>query len=89
MTDMVERLRRTFRDGLGLGETAEVDGLTYRGLPEWDSIGHMRLVAAIETEFDIMLDTDEVIDMSSFEKAAETVSRHLANDFPKSGDEPA
>lgn len=78
MTEMLDRLRRTFRDGLGLGESAEVDGLAYRGVPEWDSVGHMRLVAAIETEFDIMLDTDEVIDMSSFDKAAETVSRHLA-----------
>lgn len=73
---MLDDLRRVFRDALGLAGDAEVDGLAYRGVPEWDSVGHMRLVAAIETAFDIMLDTDEVIDMSSFDKAAETVRRH-------------
>ncbi|ACM92125.1 hypothetical protein NAMH_1601 [Nautilia profundicola AmH] len=37
----------------------------------------MTLVAAIEDEFDIMLDTDDIIDMSSFAKAKEIVAKYL------------
>lgn len=72
-----DNLRRVFRDTFDLDPAAVVDDLAYRGLPAWDSVGHMRLVAAIETSFDVMLDTDEVIDLSSFAKAAEIVGRHL------------
>ena len=75
--EQLENLRAVFRDTLGLDSAAAVDDLAYRALPAWDSIGHMRLVAAIETAFDVMLDTDEVIDLSSFAKAAAIVGRHL------------
>lgn len=73
-----DRLRAVFRESLELGEDAEVGGLAYRAIPAWDSVGHMRLVAAIETEFDIMLETDDVLDLSSFDKAVEIVGRQLA-----------
>ncbi|AVM76383.1 acyl carrier protein [Magnetospirillum gryphiswaldense] len=75
--EQLESLRGVFRDTLDLETGAAVDDLAYRALPAWDSIGHMRLVAAIETAFDVMLDTDEVIDLSSFAKAAAIVGRHL------------
>jgi acyl carrier protein len=39
---------------------------TYQCVPEWDSVGHMAMIAAIEDEFDIMLDTDDVIEFSSY-----------------------
>ena len=72
-----DTLRHVFRDTFDLEADAEVDGLAYRAVPAWDSVGHMRLVAAVESEFDVMLDTDEVIDLSSFAKACEILSRHL------------
>jgi acyl carrier protein len=75
--EQLENLRAVFRHTLDMEPAAAVDDLAYRALPAWDSIGHMRLVAAIETAFDVMLDTDEVIDLSSFAKAAAIVGRHL------------
>lgn len=69
------RLAAVFRDCFELAADAPVEDLAYRGLPAWDSVGHMRLVAAIESEFDVMLETDEVLDLSSFAKAVELVGR--------------
>lgn len=46
----------------------QVEGLEYQAIPEWDSVGHMSLIAAIEEAFDIMMDTDDIIDFSSYEK---------------------
>jgi acyl carrier protein len=37
----------------------------------------MALIAAIEEGFDIMLDAEDVINMSSFSKAKEIVTRYL------------
>jgi acyl carrier protein len=71
-----DQLRKCFREALALPPDAAVDGMTYQANPEWDSVGHMRLVAAIETAFNIMFTTDQILDMSSFDKAREIVSQH-------------
>ena len=51
-------------------------GLQYQGVELWDSVGHMTLVAAIEDAFDIMLETDDIVDLSSFEKGKEILAKY-------------
>lgn len=46
-------------------------GLKYQGIELWDSVGHMTLVANLEDEFDIMMDTNDIIDLSSYEMGKE------------------
>lgn len=74
-----ERLKDVFVESLGLDGDADVENLKYRDIEEWDSVGHMALVAAIEDEFDVQFDTDQVIDMSSF-KVAVDMLRSLTSD---------
>ena len=69
------RLTSVFADSLGLSES-EVSGAQYRVTIGWDSVAHMSLVAALEGEFEIMLETDDVIALSSFEKAQEILARY-------------
>ena len=71
----VEKLAKVFADTFGI-RVEETVGLVYQGIEAWDSVGHMTLVAAIEDNFDIMLDTDDIIDMSSFEKAQEILKKY-------------
>jgi acyl carrier protein len=73
---MRESLRDVFFEALRLGDDVDVESLRYREIPQWDSIGHMALVAAIEYKFQVVLDTEQVIDLNSFE-AAETMLRKL------------
>ena len=70
----LERYTKIFADTFGVTEEAAVQ-LKYQGIDAWDSVGHMGLIAAIEDEFDIMLDTDDIIDFSSFEKGKEILSK--------------
>ncbi|MEH1102515.1 acyl carrier protein [Micromonospora sp. CPCC 205561] len=72
----LQRLRVVFRAALELPDDAVVDSLEYRGTEKWDSLAHMALVAAVEDEFDVMLDTDEVIDLSSFDRARQILEKH-------------
>ena len=48
--------------------------LKYQQIPAWDSVGHMGLMANIEDAFDIMMEPDDIIDFSSFEKGKEILS---------------
>jgi acyl carrier protein len=72
----VDRLRVAFRSALDLPDDYDVDVLEYRSIEKWDSLAHMALVAQIEDTFDVMIDTDEVIDLSSFTKAVEILGKH-------------
>ncbi len=71
-----QRLREIFAESLAIPLDKVVDTLTFNTIPEWDSVAHMALVAAIEDAFGIMIDTDDVIDMSSFAKAREIVTKY-------------
>ncbi len=71
-----DRLRQCFREAFVLAPDTIIDEMTYQKDPVWDSVGHMRLVAIIETAFGIMLTTDQILDLSSFDKAQEIVSQH-------------
>ena len=50
-------------DGAALGPD-----LKYESIQEWDSIGHMGLIAELEDSFDISMEMDDIIDFSSHEK---------------------
>lgn len=74
MTNL-EKYTNVFVEAFGI--TAEqTAGLAYQGIEAWDSVGHMTLVAAIEDTFGIMMDTDDIIDLSSFEKGKEILAKY-------------
>ena len=50
--------------------------LAYAQNPAWDSVAHMQLIGALESEFDIMLETDDVIGMSNFQEAERIVRKY-------------
>ena len=74
---MEDRVRAKFVECIGIPADIVVDELEYGSIPQWDSIAHMSLIAGLEDEFDIMIETDDVIDMSSFKKANEIVNKYL------------
>ena len=76
MSVQIEQLRSIFKESLELEDDVIVDRLEYNAR-KWDSVAHMTLVAAIEEGFSIMLETDDVLDMSSFPKAVEIVGKYV------------
>ena len=74
MTNL-EKYNNVFCENLNVTEE-ELAGLKYQGTELWDSVGHMTLVAAIEDAFDIMMDTDDIIDLSSYEKGMEILKKY-------------
>ena len=59
----------------------EAKNLKYQDIPAWDSVGHMELVAEIEDSFDIMMDTDDILDFNSYEKGKEILKSNYGVEF--------
>ena len=57
-------------------EPSEVESLEYQGVIAWDSVGHMSLIAAIEDAFEITMDTDDIVDLSSYKKGIELLKKY-------------
>ena len=76
----IEKYINAFTEALGVKED-QVEGLEYQAIAEWDSVGHMTLVSAIEEAFDIMMDTEDIIDFSSYEKGKEILSNNYGVAF--------
>ena len=71
-----EKLTDAFSQALGINPEGIIDSLQYNSIPEWDSVAHMALIAQLEEVFDIMFDTDDIIALSSPEKAREILEKY-------------
>jgi acyl carrier protein len=71
-----DRVRQAFTVALELPPDADVEALEIGKDPQWDSVGHMALVGELEEQFGIMLETDDVVDLSSYAKSIEILQRY-------------
>lgn len=74
-----ELLYKSFAQALQIDISSISDELKYQSITEWDSIAHMVLINEIETNFNVIIETDDVIDMSSVAKAKEILSKYNIN----------
>ena len=70
----LEKYNNAFMETFEITEE-QLDGLKYQDITAWDSVGHMSLIAALEEAFDIMMETDDIIDLSSYEKGKEILAK--------------
>ena len=57
-------------------KNGNLDSLKYQSIDNWDSIGHMTLMSALESAFSFTLETDDIIDFSSFKKGKEILTKY-------------
>ena len=72
----IENYNKCFKEGLNIEDFSVLENMEYNSIPEWDSIGHMSLIAQVEETFNITLDTNEVIDFSSYKVGLEILRKH-------------
>lgn len=73
---MKDKIDAAFRLGLNLDTSVDLSKMEYQQSPGWDSVGHMALVAALEQQFDCMLDMDDILDMSNYDKVVEIMVKY-------------
>ena len=71
--------KKAFVEALSIKNEQLVKNVEYNSIPEWDSLGHMTLMSSLEEAFDITLETDDIIDFSSFEKGKQILKKYKIN----------
>lgn len=79
MTNL-ERYNKIFCDVLKV-EESELPSLAFRSNENWDSVGFMALVTAIEDAFDIELDPGDMMDFTSYSNGKEILSKSYGISF--------
>jgi acyl carrier protein len=64
---LADKLQDIFRAVFNLPETHDVTQVRRISERHWDSLAHVSLVAAIESEFDIIIDAADALRMTSYE----------------------
>jgi acyl carrier protein len=76
--DLEARVLKVFKEVLEINSEVATSTLRYNETPNWDSLAHITLISALESEFDIMLEPDDILAMSDYDKAVSIV-RKAAN----------
>ena len=65
------KYKQSFADALNVKIDVVKDSLKYNEIAEWDSIGHMTLISKLEEEFNISMETDDIVNFDSFKTGIE------------------
>ena len=76
----LEKYRKAFIEAFD-ADDEDLEEYTYRKSDGWDSVGHMNLISAIEDQFDIMFETDDIITLNSYRKGIAVLSEHYGIKF--------
>jgi acyl carrier protein len=71
-----EKYNQVFIESFSIDATQLNENFVYQCVPEWDSVGHMGMIAALESAFDIMMETDDIIDFGSYIKGIELLAKY-------------
>jgi len=76
----IELYNQVFKEAFNV-EDSQLAGLVYQSVASWDSVGHMAMIAILEETFDIMLETDDIIDFSGYERGQEILTKNYDIQF--------
>ncbi len=76
MTPEKQKYDQVFIESFSIKATDLGDKIAYNEIPAWDSIGHMTMIAALESAFGITMDTDDIVSFSSYRKGMEILIKY-------------
>lgn len=71
-----EKYDKIFMDCFAVDKSALNDEFVYQCVPEWDSVGHMNMIAETEEAFGITMETDDIIEFGSYTKGIEILAKY-------------
>ena len=70
-----QKLIEVFVAALGVS-AAEAESAAFKVTRQWDSVGHVNLMNAVEESFDISLDPDDIMDFKSFAEGLKILEKY-------------
>ncbi len=75
MTNL-EKYNNTFVEVFGVGVEMLNDSYGKETVAEWDSVHQLGLVSALEDAFDLMLDPEDIMELTSYGKGREILAKY-------------
>ena len=77
--DNKKKYEKVFMDSFSISKAKLKKDLKYNTIPQWDSVGHMSMNAALEDAFNITFEMDDIIDFSSYKPGKEILKKYKVN----------
>ncbi|MGN0375536.1 MAG: acyl carrier protein [Butyrivibrio sp.] len=75
----IKEYNKVFMNVFSLTEEQLNGDVEMGNIQDWDSIGHVKLITLIEDTFDIMLETEDILNFTSYEKGKEILRKYEIN----------
>ena len=72
----LKKYKQIFVKVFSIKDIKKIDNLKYQDIEEWDSIGHMTLISELENVFKISIETDVIVDFSSYKRGQEILKKY-------------
>lgn len=71
----IEKYNHVFSEVMSVSSES-LANLKFKESENWDSVGHMTLISALEDAFDIFLEVDDMMSITSYNKGKEVLSKY-------------
>jgi acyl carrier protein len=75
----IDRLNKVFIEVFEVEKNKLGSDFSIDNVDNWDSITQLSLVSDIEDEFDIMIDSDDILDFKSYDAAKIIIAKYEVN----------
>lgn len=72
----LEKYRQIFCELFSLEENFDTETVKLNETDDWDSVGHMNLIASVEDSFDIMMETEDILNFVSYQVGIEILKKY-------------
>lgn len=72
----IEKYNQAFIDVFGVEESALGSNFNKDSVDGWDSVHQLNIIALLEESFDIMLDPEDIMELTSYEKGKELMAKY-------------
>ena len=75
----IDKYDKVFIECFSVDKAKLKKNLEYNSISQWDSVGHMSMIAALEEAFDVVFEMDDIIDFSSYNTGKEILKKYKIN----------
>lgn len=72
----IEKYNNAFVEVFGVEENALGSNFNKDSVEGWDSVHQLNIIALLEESFDIMLDPEDIMELTSYDKGKELMAKY-------------
>lgn len=72
---MKEKIKEIIAEALHVDKEVLTDDLSIGGIPEWDSVGNLTIISALEEGLDVEIPLDDLFDLTSIKALVEEIEK--------------